>query len=82
MFFVYIIKSNSRGWFYVGMSKNPRNRVFQHNRKQMRSTKNFAPYTLIYTKSFNNRADARDFEKFLKIRSNKEKVLKDLGYLK
>ena len=81
MFWVYILKSINNSWFYVGMSSNPDMRLIQHNTGQVRSTKSRKPYIIIYRKEFKQVDVARDFEKYLKIRSNKETVLKKLGYL-
>ena len=81
MFFVYILKSINFNWFYVGMTKNINKRLSQHNNKYVHSTSKFSPFKLIYKKNFENRIDARDFEKFLKIHSNKEKILRELKYL-
>ena len=78
---VYILKSKSKNWFYIGMSESPDERLKTHNAGKVRSTKAQSPYELAYLKYFKNRALARDFEKFLKIRSNKEKLLRKLGYL-
>jgi len=79
--FVYIINSVNNNWFYVGLSLAPQNRLSQHNRLSVSSTKHYAPFKLIYVKQFNDRLKARDHEKYLKIRSNKEKLLQELGYL-
>lgn len=79
-YFVYLLKSVEEHWHYVGLTNNLERRLKQHNGLKVRSTKAHAPYKLIYYKSFKNRDDARDYEKFLKVRSNKEKLLKDLYY--
>lgn len=81
LFSVYILKSLNRNWFYVGLSLTPENRISQHNLRKVPSTKHYAPFIMIYIKQFESRLRARDYEKFLKIRSNKEKLLKELGYL-
>lgn len=82
MFWVYVIKSSKKDWFYVGLTSNMETRLLQHNAGRVRSTKQLSPYKLIYGKQFDDRINARDFEKFLKIRSNKEKLLKELGCFK
>lgn len=81
MFTVYILKSINFNWFYVGLSQDPLKRLSQHNNNQVTSSKHYSPLKLIFTKDFSDRLTARNYEKFIKIRSNKEKLLKTLGYL-
>ena len=61
------------------MTKNLEKRLNQHNNGQVTSTKHNSPYQIIYTKTFDNRKEARDYEKFLKIRYNKEKLLREIS---
>ena len=75
MFIVYIIKSKQFHWYYVGMTSDLSKRLRQHNEGRVKSTKHRKPYELVYTKDFLSRVEARDHEKFLKVRSNKEKAL-------
>ena len=63
------------------MTKDVHSRLKRHNDGQVQSSKAYKPFEIIFTKCFDNRVKARDFEKFLKIRSNKEKILKKLGHL-
>lgn len=60
------------------MSSDPVKRLLSHNQKKVFSTKKYTPFELIYTKEFTNRLSARDYEKFLKISSNKEKLLTEM----
>ena len=54
----------------------------KHTKKnQLKSTKHYVLFKLIYKEKFSLRAEARDFERYLKIRSNKEKLLRKLNYL-
>jgi putative endonuclease len=63
---VYAIKSNNRNYIYVGMSNNLERRLDEHNQRQNKSTKAYAPFTLLYSESFDSRSDARVKEKYLK----------------
>lgn len=78
MYYVYVIKSVSKNWFYVGLTNNVSKRLHQHNLGQSTATKAYSPFTLIYSKPFADRISGRDYEKFLKVRSNKEKLIKSL----
>lgn len=57
------------------MTSNIKRRLEQHNRGRNKSTKGYLPFELLYEKEFRNRDEARDFEKYLKVKSNKEKLI-------
>lgn len=78
MYTVYVLKSAKHNWFYVGMTNNLPNRIKQHNSGHTTSTKPYCPLKLVYHQQFADRITARDYEKFLKIRSNKEKLINSL----
>ncbi len=79
MFFVYIIKSSVKNWFYVGFSDNIERRLKEHNGGQLSSTKGNKPYNLHYVQIAGSRNEARDLEKYLKVRWNKESLLELIG---
>ncbi|RKQ51356.1 putative endonuclease [Roseivirga pacifica] len=66
MVYVYVIRSQTRNYNYVGISSELEVRVERHNKGQNKTTKSYTPFDLIYTKAFPNHADARVHEKFLK----------------
>ncbi len=68
-------------WFYVGMTTDVNDRIKRHNIGREKATKPYKPFDLIYKKQFDTREAARDHEKYLKIHSNKEKLLRDLKFL-
>ena len=78
-FFVYVLKSLFHNWYYVGLSTNLDRRLKQHNKGETSSTKAYKPFSLVYSKPFPDRISARDHEKFLKVRSNKEKLIQSLN---
>ena len=78
MYAVYVLKSSRVEWYYVGMTNNLSKRIRQHNTGQTTSTKSHLPLSMVYSKQFADRITARDYEKFLKIRSNKEKLISNL----
>jgi putative endonuclease len=65
-YFVYVIRSIPNGRLYKGISKNPINRLAQHNCGNTKSTKGYVPWKLILVEEFKNRAEARKREKILK----------------
>ena len=75
MYTVYMIKSKTYNWYYVGLTANLEKRLFQHNSGHERTTRFYRPFHLVHQELFTNRSDARNYEKWLKVRSNKEKVI-------
>ena len=72
MYFVYVIKSKTNNYYYVGFTKNTGQRLNAHNKGYVRSTRSRKPYKLFFVQLTKNRIIARDLEKYLKIRYNKE----------
>ena len=57
------------------MTSNISRRLKEHNAGKTSSNKTYRPFKLVHVKDFLNSKDARNYEKYLKIRSNKEKLL-------
>jgi putative endonuclease len=65
-YYVYILQSEKDKQFYVGYTKNLRNRMKLHNDGQVHSTKDRRPLKLIYCEFCLNQQDATHREKYLK----------------
>ncbi|MFZ4400865.1 MAG: GIY-YIG nuclease family protein [Bacteroidales bacterium] len=63
---MYILKSEIDNNFYVGYTKDLKNRIQQHNEGLVASTKNRRPLYLIYYEACINQQDATHREKYLK----------------
>jgi len=72
MFIVYAIKSINRNYIYVGLTTELDIRLRRHNNSGNKTTKAYAPFKVIHTKSFNYRKEAREYEKYLKTGCGKE----------
>ncbi len=66
MYFVYVLFSFKFNRSYVGMTKNIKQRLSEHNSKKNTSTKAFVPWEVVYTEEYNTQAEARIREKYLK----------------
>lgn len=66
MFSVYILKSSKYDRHYIGYSQNPEKRLQQHNNGDVRSTKAYRPYEIIFTEEHLTRSKAMKREKELK----------------
>ena len=64
--YVYVLKSQKDGKFYVGYTKNIQKRLEEHNSGQVRSTKERRPVKLIYWEACISQQDATRREKYLK----------------
>jgi putative endonuclease len=66
IYFVYVLESLGDKSWYIGQTSDLKNRLAKHNKKSVFSTKNKAPYKLIYFEGYLHRADAMRREKYLK----------------
>lgn len=71
-YYVYALRSLNRNYIYVGITNNVTRRVQEHNSGQVRTTKPYSPFKIIYFKATNNRPTARHYEKYLKSGTGKE----------
>ena len=72
-----MLKSQDRKWYYVGSTNRLSDRINEHNRGLVRSSKHFLPFTLVFTKDFISESEARKYERLLKDkRIGKEKIIK------
>lgn len=66
MHYVYLLKSRKNGNLYIGYSSDLKRRLSEHNNGQNRSTKPYAPYSLVYYEAYRSSADAKERESQLK----------------
>ncbi len=55
---VYIIKSSVKEWYYVGHTNNLMRRIQEHNNRQSKSTRAYAPFQLVYREEFETKSSA------------------------
>lgn len=68
---VYLLKSKIDDSFYVGISKNPRKRLVEHNSGKLKITSRKKPYILVDLKKHKDYQSARKHEIWLK-KKNKD----------
>lgn len=66
MAFLYILRSQSTGRFYVGSTVDLERRLAEHGRGQTPSTRKRGPWQLVYKEKFSTLQDARQQERRLK----------------
>jgi putative endonuclease len=69
---VYVIRSLTKEFRYVGITNNIQKRLSQHNNGSNTSTKNYKPFKLIFTEDFDSYSEARKREIFLKSGKGRE----------
>ena len=79
MWYIYIIKSNDKRWYYVGSTNRLEKRLDAHNKGKVTSTKHYLPFSIVYTKEFASEKEAKNHERMLKDkRIEKEKIIKQI----
>ena len=66
MYYVYVLQSIKDKSLYVGYTNNLKTRLKRHNNGAVLSTKYKVPWKLLFFEGFNDRADAKNREVFLK----------------
>jgi len=64
MYYVYIIKSDSEDWRYIGYSSDLRERLKDHNNGKVASTKALLPYTIESYIAVQEETTAQELEKY------------------
>jgi len=75
MYYVYLIKSVIKNFTYIGCTSDLKNRFTEHNTGQVKSTKVYKPFRLIYYEAYNNKTTALKREYELKNNSQQKEIL-------
>jgi len=65
-YFVYILKSEKTGIYYIGCTNNLSRRVSEHNNNKVKSTKNKGPWELKFKEQHSELSSARKRENEIK----------------
>jgi putative endonuclease len=66
VFYVYVLRSNVDGGFYIGYSADLKRRLAEHKRGASFATSYRRPWKLIYYEAYLDRRDAEGRERYLK----------------
>jgi len=66
MYFVYVLKSESGDFHYIGHTLNVKKRLDEHNCGKIHTTKTHCPLTVIYIEEFQTGSAAQKREYYLK----------------
>ena len=75
MHYVYLLKSLIKNWYYIGYTDSIKNRFIKHNQGQVRSTRAYAPFQLVYYEAYSDKTLARKRELKLKNNSQQKEIL-------
>jgi putative endonuclease len=79
MWYIYMLKSRAKEWYYVGSTNDLSRRLAEHNNGKVTSTKAFVPYDVVHTESFEEESSARLREREIKQRRIlKEEIVRRL----
>ncbi len=78
MQYVYVLRSQKDGDFYIGCTQDLRERVKLHNARKVTSTRLRVPFKLIYYEAYLHKSDAFDRERYLKTRWGRNHIRKAL----
>ena len=80
MNYVYILKSEKNGSYYIGSTNNLERRLMEHNSGKTRSLKYLRPLQLVFKKEYKTLIETRKIERKLKKFKNRniiEMIIKD-----
>ena len=58
MYYVYVLQSQKSDFIYIGSTEDLKKRFNEHNKLQNKSTKLYAPFSLIYYEAYADKRDA------------------------
>jgi putative endonuclease len=74
MYYLYILKSKIANKSYVGITKDPKRRLREHNQGKHFYTKRYIPWKIIHIEKFETRKKAREREKYYKSSAGRQKM--------
>jgi len=72
MYSVYILQSEKKRRFYIGHTKDLKDRLHRHNSGSVRSTKHGMPWKIVYTEKYATKSEA--FKREMEIKKYKSGI--------
>lgn len=76
---LYILQSTKNGRYYVGSTEDIKKRLVKHNNGEVKSTKAYRPWKIVYSESFVTREEAYRRELQVKSWRKREAIEKLIG---
>lgn len=74
MYYTYILKSQKDKKLYIGCSSDLKNRLKEHDRGEVKSTKQRRPLKLVFYEAFASKEDAQRRERYFKTDKGKSSL--------
>ena len=74
MYSTYILNSQKTNRYYIGCTNNLSNRINQHNKGKVLSTKPYQPWQLVYKERYNTLSQARKRESQIKSWKSRDSI--------
>lgn len=74
MYYTYVLKSQKDEKLYIGYSADLKNRLTQHQKGEVESTRHRRPLDLIFYEAFKGKEDAQRREKYFKTEKGKSSL--------
>ncbi len=79
MYYTYVLDSEKNNRLYVGSSGDLQKRLAEHNNGEVKSTKAYCPWEIVYYEAHRNKTLARKAEIFYKTSQGRRQLKKKLG---
>ncbi len=73
-YYVYVLKSINKDFTYVGKTTDLKRRFHEHNNQEELSTKEYAPFDLIFYEAYRNEDDCGRREEYFKTTKGKNSL--------
>ena len=74
-YYTYILQSESTSGLYIGYTSDLEKRLIQHHESKGKYTSNRGPWTLLFSKKYDEKKSAISLERKLKSWKSKKKIL-------
>jgi putative endonuclease len=75
MYYVYILKSQTKDWLYIGYSENLKRRFTEHQKGLSLATKPYRPFNLVFYEAYKAMSDAKRREQYFKTQKGKRTLM-------
>ena len=80
MFYTYILQSKKNSKLYIGQTSDLKSRLKEHNNGEVKATKPYLPYELVFYCAFKNQKDAIECEKYFKTTAGWRRIKRMLSH--
>ncbi len=74
-YYLYILESQTNGRLYIGSTSDVGRRLTEHHANNTKSTRGKGPWTVLFAKAYETKAEAQAWERKLKSWKNKKRIL-------